>query len=114
MTQDRININGVWYVREDVQKLPDVSEECYYYEVYAYETKNYAYEAHKTNLECVIEYTDKTTERPWKEEWWDNASFFHGVLNNNPEALEDLSDMSKEDIENLQSFLQFLKQKQWI
>jgi len=87
MTKDRIQINGVWYVKETINEEPiklDVTDfiGC------AYETSDYSWEATKIYKSLAsdilydgvyIKFTDKTVT-PWKEDHWDNDNFCRCLL----------------------------------
>jgi len=130
---DRIEINGVWYVREDaindsidhleVEEMnPTFSEEC------CYETDKYCFVASRIRQagpdtefypDISITFTDKRIgdRDKWKEEYWDNTNWFKGILEGNPESLESLNtetDLCKEGKRQFRSFLNYLVEKKWI
>lgn len=119
MTQDRIQINGVWYVKEDQAQEPiklDPSE----FKGIVVENEDFCFEATTTfkyngdSYDHIdINFTDKRV-KPWKEELWDNNAWMRGVLNNNPESLKALPDIGSDGIRYLQAFLKHLTEKQWL
>jgi hypothetical protein len=129
--EERIQINGIWYIREDA---PAESKEtkssfnetnvCTSLE-YAYENDSYCYVAsidldeggfRKYKDQAAIKFTDKRCV-PWGEEYWDNIAWFHGVLDDAPDSIKSLLEikMTVEDIETFQDFLKYLRdKKEWV
>jgi len=116
--ENRIQINGVWYVREDVSNSNeiqiDITEDITYFSGCVYENDKYCWEVtviepHKYGNSVDIKFTDKR-EKPWKEENWDNMVWFEGILENNLESLKELDGIMDEDgIKIFQKFLEYLK-----
>jgi len=129
--EDRIQINGVWYTREDNQPTQEIKplsrEDVTGFKGFAYETDKFCYEAtiiaksglfeegeYHDNID--IKFTDKRI-KPWVEDHWDNMAWFKGVSENNPDSIETLineNEMEAEDILEFRSFLAFLKQQGWL
>jgi len=138
--EDRIQINGEWYVREqsdDEQEAilhpfrkeikPLSREDVTGFKGFVYETDKFCYEAtiiakdglfeegeYHDNID--IKFTDKRI-KPWVEDHWDSMFWFRGVLENNPESVKGLligDRMNREDVEGFRSFLAFLKQQGWL
>lgn len=129
--EDRIQINGVWYTREDNQPTQEIKplkrEDVTAFKGFVYETDKFCYEAtiiaksglfeegeYHDNID--IKFTDKRI-KPWVEDNWDNMSWFRGVLENNPDSINSLineNEMEVEDILEFRSFLAFLKQQGWL
>ena len=129
--EDRIQLNGVWYTREDSQPTQEIKplsrEDVTGFKGFAYETDKFCYEAtiiaksglfkegeYHDNID--IKFTDKRI-KPWVEDHWDNMAWFKGVLENNPDSIETLineNEMEAEDILEFRSFLAFLKQQGWL
>lgn len=126
--EDRIEINGVWYVREtsstpsdDIIEIDETllttTQEI------IYENENYCFVAsriYKTEDEFyddfVIEMTDKRSKdkSKWVEEYLDSMYFLHHLKNNHPESIEEMSNtMCKDGINALISFLKVLEKKGW-
>ena len=129
---DRIEINGVWYVREDAITDPldhleaeemhlTFSEEC------CYETDKYCFVASRLRKDggdeffksIVITFTDKRSGNrdTWKEEYWDNNNWFKGILEGNPESVESLdkeTELCKEGKRQFKGFLNRLVEEGWI
>lgn len=101
--ENRIEINGVWYVREDqVTNTPveTIELDATAFNGRVYESDLYCFEAtqilNKDGLPyddvCDIEITDKRV-KPWKVEHIDNPKWFIGVLDNNPESMDEAREM---------------------
>lgn len=101
--ENRIEINGVWYVREDqVTNTPveTIELDAVTFNGRVYESDLYAFEATQCigsdgdpyYNDCSIEVTDKRV-KPWKVEYIDNQSWFFGVLENNPESMPEAEKM---------------------
>ena len=129
--EDRIQINGVWYTREDNQPTQEIKplkrEDVTAFKGFVYETDKFCYEVTiiaKSGLfeegeyydNIDIKFTDKRI-KPWVEDHWDSMAWFKGVLENNPESINTLlvgDGMSREDVDGFRSFLAFLKQQGWL
>jgi len=125
MKKDRVQIDGVWYVREDQAQLDAVLEDFdpTGFEGYVVENDEVCFEATRIKRDddsfydgCVdIKFTHKVGERRnWVEDSWDNATWMLGVLNSNPESLKEISDLGTHNILFLKTLLQFLKDKEWL
>jgi hypothetical protein len=127
--EDRVQINGVWYKREDPKiETPE-------YEItdrnvtkhlsYIFESTDFCFEAIRlykdegeTFFDSIdIEFTDKRV-KPWKTDFWDNPNWFKGILDNDPEALNDedgtIKDLGSNGLGQLKAFLAYLKDKKWL
>ena len=123
--EDRIQINGVWYKREEPKREPaewPVEEMVCSCRTYIFETTEFCFQAsrsYKDNSDTLysdmdIEFTDKRV-KPWKEEYWDNPNWFRGILDNNPDSLKEaLKELGGNGVEQLQAFLGYLKDKGWL
>jgi hypothetical protein len=119
MKQDRIQIDGVWYVRETVALAP-IKLNPTEFEGIIVEDNYFCFEATRILRDSGgyyddinIKFTDKRI-KPWKEENWDNNIWMKGVLNNEPVSFEELPDMGSDGIRFLQAFLQYLTDKKWL
>ena len=124
--EDRIQINGVWYKREE----DSIEEpESLFWDVTNYigkvaESKLYVFKAEKmykdeSNSElysCVdIEFTDKRILGNWKTDVWDNNTWMRSVLKDNPEALDELRESVCEQGEKeFKEFLRMLQEEGWL
>ena len=129
--EDRIQINGTWYAREDNQPTQEIKplkrEDVTGFKGFVYETDKFCYEVtivakdglfeegeYHDNID--IKFTDKRI-KPWVEDHWDSMFWFRGVLENNPDSIKALineSEMYGEDVLEFRSFLAFLKQQGWL
>ena len=128
---DRIEINGVWYVREDaitdsLDRLE--SEEMYltFSEECCYETSKYCFVASRIRKDedefypdISITFTDKRSgdRDTWKEEHWDNNNWYKGILEGNPESIKSLNDeteLCREGKRQFKGFLNRLVEEGWI
>lgn len=118
---DRIQINGVWYVREDQAYQESIQLDPTNYHGCVVENDEFVIKATKLYDEAGdryydaldIKFTDKRNKL-WKEEEWDNNVWFGGVLNNDPESIESISYIGPNGVQFLQAFLKHLKKKEWL
>jgi hypothetical protein len=129
---ERIEINGVWYVREDSHPQQTTSlteDDVTHYRSVVHESDNYCFEASKLykdftsgqdydDIAIEIAFKEKgVPQKDWKTDYWDSVSFFHGVLENNPQSintLRDRFDEDKEGIEIFKAFLVYLQKIHWL
>lgn len=123
--KDRIKIDGVWYVREDIsEKVSKPKKEISLTEFcgMVYENEDYCWEAtrlykdDKTFYEGIdIKFTDKRKEKPWFEDHWDNNEWFKGLLKRNPDSLNFANEvMDEEGVEEFIELLKVLEKKNWL
>ena len=121
--EDRIQINGVWYIRENITQEPDeldIREDITCFKGCVYENGKYCWEAtviDSPHYDTVdVKFTDKR-EKPRKEEHWDNSEWLRGVYNDEPESLVELEETNLCD-EGVKIFKQFLgvliNDKKWL
>jgi hypothetical protein len=129
--ENRIQINGVWYTREDNQPTQELKplnrEDVTAFKGFVYDTNGFSYEATKIAKSGLFEegeyyddfdikFTNMHTT-PHTVEHWDSMFWFRGVLENNPDSINALvneSEIDHEDILEFRSFLAFLKQEGWL
>lgn len=123
--ENRIQINGTWYVKEDTtdtqpEKPSFDIKSVTQFEGCIYETDRYCWEATRIYKDggkefydgVSIEFTNKKTK---EVEYWDNDSWMKNVLSNNKEAVESaLECMNAEGIILFRAFLSFLKYQGWL
>jgi len=118
--KDRIQIDGVWYVREtkpqpkfiDVKITTSISA--------GYENDDYCWEAIKLlnddgtqHDDIYVEFIDKKIDFN-KIDYWDNILWIKGVYENNPDSIAQASEMMSDDgILHFRSFLNELKKIGW-
>lgn len=116
--QNRIQIDGVWYVRE---QEPEVQLNITRFKGMVTESDKYCFEANRIQKTewppeyydgVDIEFTDKRS-KPWKTDNWDNNAWMEGILDNNPEPLK-LLDLCPQGIAELKAFLKVLKEEEWL
>ena len=121
--QDRIEINGVWYIREDLAKNQEEDIELSFSLQALYENDNYCWEATRLYKgddrsgfyeDIDIKFTDKR-EKPFKEEHWDNNAWMKHVMNNDPEAIICAKEsMCDDGVKTFKLFLNKLKEEGWL
>ena len=119
--QDRIQIDGVWYVRE--QQEPEVKIDIIRSESRTIESDKYCFDAVRLERSDApgtyydgidVRFTDKR-ERPWKEDHWDNDAWMRGVLINDPESLGHLKEsVCSQGEAEFKTFLKALKEEGWL
>ena len=119
--EDRIQINGTWYVKE--QPDPVVKER----QVKVFEYKCLMYEDQRFHFEATIDLADsgkldliQVTNKqvnPWKDETWDHLGFFRRCLERDPDSLATLrgdKGFSDDDVENFIAFLKEIQKRGWL
>lgn len=117
---DRIQVNGVWYVKEENQSSFN-TENIFYSRVCVYETNEWFIKAEfysdDDQLEnvfsgCYIEFENKITGLKDDSE---NENWFFGILNNDPESMEEANRIFDADgLELFKSFLNHLININWL
>jgi hypothetical protein len=120
--KDRIEINGVWYIKEDILNTQEEVELSFSLEA-MYENDKYCWQAvrlYKENSQVYfyndidIKFTDKR-EKPFKEEHWDNNDWMLLVLKDNSDALKEAREsMCDEGINTFKLFLNKLQEEGWL
>lgn len=124
--EDRIQINGVWYRREE----DSIEEpEKLFWDVTNYigkvaESSLYCFKATKMYKDEIngewysgidIEFTDKRERGNWKTDVWDNNTWMRSVLKDNPEALDELRESVCEQGEKeFKEFLRLIQEEGWL
>lgn len=124
MQKDRIQIEGVWYVREDKEKNKKIELYPCWFDGCLVENDEVVFEATRIFKDdntpypdsVNIEFTDKRSnnKKDWKVDNWDNTSWMVGVMENNPESMKELPNIGKNNTLFLQEFLKLLKDNYWI
>lgn len=125
MEKNRIQIDGVWYVREDLPReeyVVDV-DELVDFKGCVYENTDFCweaivlfkdYESGEIQPEVDIKFTDKRI-KPWKEENWDNPFWVQSLHKGDPEVVtyaEKL--MGPKGVKQFQVFLKELVKRGWL
>jgi len=126
--ENRIKIDDVWYVREDAIDDPmdhledeEIEMDVTTFDGRVFETDLYCFEATRilkddgTPYEgCDIKLTDKRV-KPWKEEHLDNPIWYIGVLENNPESMDEAHELlCKQGIKEFRAFVRNLISVDWL
>ena len=130
--ENRIEINGVWYVREDaitdsLNHLESEEMDLTFSEECCYEASKYCFVASRIRKDesrefypdISITFTDKRSGNrdTWEEEYWDNNNWFKGILEGNPESVEALdkeTELCKEGKRQFKGFLNRVVEEGWI
>lgn len=130
--ENRIEINGVWYVREDaindsLDHLETEEFELIFSKECLYETDNYCFVASKIRKDDGDEYYQDTSIKvkekidrdpdSWKEEYWDNDLWFKGILEGNPDSIQSLNKnttLCEQGKKQFKAFLFRLKEEGWL
>ena len=126
--EDRIQINGVWYIRE--KEVPTIGEpESLFWDVTNYigkvaESRLYCFKAEKMYKDEIngelhsgvdIEFTDKRILGEWIEDLWDNDTWMRGVLNDDLDALKELrKSVCEQGEKDFKEFLTMLQEEGWL
>lgn len=118
--EDRIQINGVWYVRENTD-TDNLELENYMhknvvtYQCMAYEDFEWVFEAHADSLNDAeldtIEIENKVTG---KKEMWDSLAFIRNFNASTYEFRNDGEILTKEGAKLLYYFINEIKKKGWL
>lgn len=115
--EERIEVNGVWYVKEKaLQKELFISE----FDGIVYENDLFSLEVTRLKDEdgiptenILMEYTSKT--QPYIKECWDNVDWMIGVYRNSPTSVRQLYPLMGEDrVKQVQSIIGTLVEREWI
>jgi len=125
--EERIQINGVWYVKEQPGAKPEPhSVDVIHTQSIVYEDLDYCFKATITidpetgqplynYIGMDVKVTDKTNGRDWTTEYWDSESFFRGCYERNPESIETLKEsLNDAGVENFIAFLQHTADNGWL
>jgi hypothetical protein len=118
--KDRIEINGIWYVKEKPDSFSPIELDPTKFEGIVVEDDKFCFEATRILRDSGdpyddinIKFTDKTI-KPFKEDYWDGKSWMKGILNNNPDSLKELPNIGSDGIRFFQAFLQHLTDEEWL
>ena len=125
--EERIQINGVWYVKEQPDAKPEPhSVDVIHTQSIIYEDLDYCFEATITidpeigqplydEIGMSVKVTDKTKGNPWMKMFWDHEGFFRGCYEHNPESIESLKEsLNQAGVENFIAFLQHTMDAGWL
>jgi hypothetical protein len=119
--EERIQINGIWYVKEQPDVVAPVKEiKVFEYKGLVYEDIRFCFDATFDTVDNGKLYSIKVSDKrvkPWKEETWDNGFFIAGCLGRNSDSLLSLkgdSGFSDDDVENFIAFLKEIQKRGWL
>ena len=125
--ENRICIDGVWYVRETSTPTTfKINPESVIHTISClWESGNWGFEATMMCREDdptdfypdpTIDITDKREEyENWIKHECDNPNWMFGVLNNDPESMVDANEMMDEQgLSEFKAFLEYLIEKDWL
>lgn len=115
---DRIQLNGLWYVREDLTQCLKHSEpEFIMDESTIMESTNYTYEDSSIYIQYEsykksgwVKFLDKSLYGidSNQEVLWDNESWLRGVAEGNPQSLAGFTGDEMKHLPKIQAFLNYL------
>lgn len=121
--EDRIEINGVWYIREDLVESSESNSDLEITDFLGSvcETDDYSWEASKIyrdiesnefyNDDINIKFYDKKLK---EEEYWDNCQWMRNLLNGDKETIDTArKNMSMKGVQDFIKFLKILKKRGW-
>ena len=128
--EDRIQVNGIWYVRE-TDPTPEIEiedREITFCMERVWESSDWCFvakvimqdEAETLDDHYPDPFIDITDKRPadrkdWIEDHTDNPNFMWGVLEGNPESIDDALDMFDTiGLEEFKAFLRYLIKIGWL
>ena len=130
--EDRIEVDGVWYIKEEVatSKFEKVTisklEPGIKYDGFVFESNLYAFDCtriydedgnlYKDGNVC-IKFTDKSVVNAIKEyqEHWDNVDWMRALLINEPESIEEaMESLCSQGLVELKEVLLQLRAEAWI
>ena len=120
-TEDRIQINGTWYVKEEEQPQTE-PQDLIYIQQCLLELDDCMFEVSRIysdyNNEIFlknsvdIKYTNKLTK---ESDYWDNVTWIKGLFKGEKEALDEISDiLNKSEIAQLKVFIGTLIENNWL
>jgi hypothetical protein len=121
--ENRIQVNGEWYVKELIT-TPPVKLDLTYFEGCVYENDKYCFEVTRIYKDydkvefysdCIgIKFTDKRTH-PRKEDYWDSVGWLRGIFDNDRASIDEALEVMDEDgIKELKALVGELIEKGWI
>ena len=122
--KDRIEIDGVWYTRED-NTTPEVIpqlEPSISYEGLVFESDLYCFEVTRLrddtgnfyDKQCDIQFTDKKLDID-NSEHWDSVDWMCGILENEVEAIDEaMESLCSQGLIELKEVVKELVEKGWI
>jgi len=120
-TENRIQINGTWYVKEEMtaQTEPQdllYTQQCLLELDYCMFEASRMYSDYNNEIflkdSVDIKYTNKITK---SSDYWDNGEWMRGLFEGEKEALDEVSDiLNKSEIAQLKVFIGTLIENEWL
>lgn len=116
---ERIYVDGVWYVREKEPEKEIELNECVYAGIVV-ENGDFCFKAEimekseGTFFDQIDLYVTDKREKPWKEDVWDNNQYLIGILEKDEDCLNSLGHFGQDNILFLTKFLEKLVEKNWL
>ena len=115
--EERIEVNGVWYVKEKALEeelfISEFDGIVYENDLFSLEVTRLKDEDGTPTESILMEYTSKA--QPHIKEGWDNVDWMIGVYRNSPVSIRQLYPlMGEERIKQIQSIIGTLIEKGWI
>ena len=126
--KDRIEVNGVWYIKEDTIVQPTISQldSGVKYDGMVFESDLYSFDCtriydedgnlYKDGNVC-IKFTDKSIihDIDKSQEHWDNVDWMCGILENEVEAIDEaMESLCSQGLIELKEVVKELVEKGWI
>ena len=119
--EDRIQINGTWYVKEEEQPQTE-PQDLLYTQQCLLELDDCMFEASRMYSDynnkiffkdtVDIKYTNKLTK---ESDYWDNVTWIKGLFEGEKEALDEISNiLNKSEIAQLKVFIGTLIENNWL
>ena len=128
--EDRIEVNGVWYIKEesDVESTISELEPGIRYDGFVFESNLYAFDCTRIYDEdgnlykdgnVSIKFTDKSKYsglgNEETQEYWDNVDWMRALLINEPESIEEaMESLCSQGFAELKEVLTTLRVAAWI
>ena len=126
--KDRIEVNGVWYIKENTIVQPTISElePGIKYDGFVFESNLYAFDCTRVYDEdgnlykdgnVCIKFTDKSIihDIDKSQEHWDNVDWMCGILENEVEAIDEaMESLCSQGLIELKEVVKELVEKGWI
>lgn len=122
--ENRIQVNGEWYVKESTINAQPIELDLNYLESCIYDTEKYRFKVSRVYKDydkdqfypdsIDVEFTDKRV-KPWKTDHWDNSNWLLRVHHNDKDALNEVFElMDGEGVRELKNLIRELIEKGWI
>ena len=126
--KDRIEVNGVWYIKENTIVQPTISElePGIKYDGFVFESNLYSFDCTRVYDEdgnlykdgnVCIKFTDKSIihDIDKSQEHWDNVDWMCGILENEVEAIDEaMESLCSQGLIELKEVVKELVEKGWI